>query len=66
MKDMLGWTCEEGCDCLENNHVHYDGSLHESLRHLIFYNKDLNLVPDKSVFLKFILIIQFSILISTD
>ncbi len=32
MKDMLGWTCEEGCDCLENNHVHYDGSLHESLR----------------------------------
>jgi hypothetical protein len=23
MKDILLWECHEGCDCVENNHIHY-------------------------------------------
>ena len=22
MRDLLGWDCEEGCDCVEKGHVH--------------------------------------------
>lgn len=22
MRDLLTWPCEEGCDCIENNHSH--------------------------------------------
>ena len=31
MKDILGWSCVEGCTCIQEGHVHYDGSIHESL-----------------------------------
>lgn len=24
MKDILGWSCEEGCNCQEEGHMHHD------------------------------------------
>jgi len=31
MKDQLGWDCYEGCDCVEQGHVHYNGTTHKRL-----------------------------------
>jgi hypothetical protein len=24
MKDILGWECSEGCDCVEKGHIHFN------------------------------------------
>ena len=36
---MLGWSCEPGCDCLNQNHIHHDGSLHPKV--IEAYNQKL-------------------------
>jgi len=30
MKDQLGWDCYEGCDCVEQGHIHHNGITHKN------------------------------------
>ena len=30
MKDQLGWDCYEGCDCVEQGHIHHNSVIRKN------------------------------------